>query len=62
MGPTEPGFAVRDIDDTVTVASGVEDVMAAVGAGLVDDDQAVVVRGETGGTSRPTSWATVPPS
>ena len=47
-GVDKAGFAVRDIDDTVTVASGVEDVMAAVGAGLVDDDQAVMVRGESG--------------
>ena len=40
-------FDVRDVADTVTVASSVEDAIVAVGAGRVGDDQAMVVRGDT---------------
>lgn len=41
-------FDVRDVADTVTVASSVEDAIVAVGAGRVGDDQPMVVRGDTG--------------
>ncbi|WP_205474580.1 alpha-(1-_3)-arabinofuranosyltransferase family protein [Nocardioides sp. SYSU D00038] len=43
-----PGFDVRDADEAVTVATSVEDAITGVGAGLVGDDQAMVVQGETG--------------
>ncbi|CAB4706375.1 unannotated protein [freshwater metagenome] len=42
------GYRVRDADDVVTVASSVEDAVTAVGAGLVDEDQPMLVQGETG--------------
>jgi arabinofuranan 3-O-arabinosyltransferase len=47
-GADAAGFQVRDLDETVTVGSGVEDMLSAVGAGLVDQNQPVVVRGDTG--------------
>lgn len=45
---TTGGYDVRDVDDTVTVASSVEDAIAAVGAGLVRPDQAMVLAGTPG--------------
>jgi len=42
------GYQLRDVDDSVTVASSVEDAILAVGAGLVGDDQAMLVQGEQG--------------
>ncbi len=40
------GYQLRDLDDSVTVASSVEDALTAVGAGLVGDDQAMLVQGD----------------
>ncbi|WP_323791989.1 alpha-(1-_3)-arabinofuranosyltransferase domain-containing protein [Nocardioides sp.] len=40
------GYQLRDVDDSVTVASSVEDAVTAVGAGLVGDDQAMLVQGD----------------
>ncbi len=40
------GYQLRDVADSVTVASSVEDAVTAVGAGLVGDDQAVLVQGD----------------
>ncbi len=42
-----PPFDVRDVADSVTVASSVEDAIVAVGAGRVGDDQPMVVQGDT---------------
>ncbi|HWI42738.1 MAG TPA: alpha-(1-_3)-arabinofuranosyltransferase family protein [Nocardioides sp.] len=42
------GYDVRDVDDAVTVASSVEDVIGAVGAGRVGPTQPMVVAGEPG--------------
>lgn len=46
--PTAPLVQVRDVDDVITVASGVGDVMRAVGEGLVTGDAPTVVAGEKG--------------
>ena len=51
-GKPSTSFRVRDVGDTLTVASGVEDAMTAVGAGMVGADQGLVVRGDSG-WSRP---------
>ena len=40
------GYQLRDVDDSITVASSVEDAVTAVGAGLVGDDQALLVQGD----------------
>ena len=40
------GYQLRDLADSVTVASSVEDAVTAVGAGLVGDDQAMLVQGD----------------
>ncbi len=45
---TTGGYDVRDVDDALTVASSVEDAIAAVGAGLVRPDQALVLAGTPG--------------
>ncbi|MBV9832565.1 MAG: DUF3367 domain-containing protein, partial [Marmoricola sp.] len=47
-GPASTGFRVRDVADTLTIGSGVEDAVTAIGAGMVGSDQAVVVRGDSG--------------
>jgi arabinofuranan 3-O-arabinosyltransferase len=43
------GYQLRDVADSITVASSVEDAVTAVGAGLVGDDEAMLVQGDLTG-------------
>ena len=47
-GASSTDFRVRDVADTLTVGSGVEDAVTAIGAGMVGADQGLVVRGDSG--------------